>query len=78
MGKSPFLRRERSSDFSLRSMELRWPSHIGPRLKVGVLVEGNVWTPKLGVFVEDSSEKFRRPWVLSFLVFEKLHLQSKR
>ena len=38
--------RERNSNFSLRSTKLGWSSHIGPRLKVGVLVEGNVWTPK--------------------------------
>ena len=38
--------RERSSDFSLRSTELGWSSRVGSRLKVGVLVEGNTWTPK--------------------------------
>ena len=70
--------RERSSNFSLRSTELEWSSRIRPRLKVGVLVEGNVWTPKSGVLVGDSSEKFGRPWVSSFRVFEKLHFRSKR
>ena len=69
---------ERSSDFSLRSTELGWSSCVGPRLKVGVLVEGNAWTPKPGVFVGDSNGKFRRPWVSSFRVFKKLHLRSKR
>ena len=49
---------ERGSTFSLRSMELEWLSHVGPRLKVGVLVEGNVWTLKSRIFVEDSSGKF--------------------
>ena len=53
--------RERSSDFSLRSTELEWSSCVGPRLKVGVLVEGNVWTPKSRVFIIDTSEKFGRP-----------------
>ena len=55
-------RRERegkkSSDFSLRSTEFEWLSRIGPRLKVGVLIKGNAWTPKSRVFVEDSSEDF--------------------
>ena len=57
-GKIPFLHglhaqerekrgcRERSSYFPLRSTELGWSSRIGSRLKVGVLVEGNAWTPK--------------------------------
>ena len=70
--------RERRSDFSLRSTELGWSSNVGPRLKVGVLVEGNVWTPKSGVFVEDTSGKFKRLWVSSFRVFKKLLLRSQR
>ena len=70
--------RERSSDLSLRSTELGWSSHVGPRLKVEELVEGNKWTPKSGVSVGDTSGKFRRPWVSSFQVFEKLRLRSKR
>ena len=53
--------RERSSDFSLRSMELGWSSHVEPRPKFGVLFKGNGWTPKLGVFVGDSSGKFGMP-----------------
>ena len=52
--------KERSSNFSLRSTELEWPSRVGPRLKVGVLVKGNVWTPKSGVSVGDTSGKFGR------------------
>ena len=52
---------ERSYDFSLRSTELRWSSRAEPRIKVEVLVEGNAWTPKPGVFVRDSSGKFGRP-----------------
>ena len=55
---------KRSSDFSLRFMELGWSSHVGPRLKAGVLIEGNAWTPKSGVFVGDSSEEFRKSKVL--------------
>ena len=70
-------RGERGSTFSLGSMELGWSSCFGPRLKVGVLIEGNAWTPKQGVFVGDSSGKFGRPWVLSFPIFEKLRLLSK-
>ena len=70
--------RERSSDFSLRSAELQWSSRVGPRLKVEVLVEGNAWTLKSGVFVGDMSGKFGRLWVSSFRVFEKLRLRSKR
>ena len=47
--------RERSSDFSLRSTELGWSSRVEPRLKIGVLIEGNAWKPKPRVFVGDSS-----------------------
>ena len=90
MGKSPFFwsfmhkgreKRgcgERSSDFSLRFTELGWSSRVRPRLKVGVLVKGNAWTPKPGVFIGDSNIKFGRPWVSSFRVFKKLRLRSKR
>ena len=70
--------RERSFDFCLRSTELGWSSRVGPRLKVGVLVDDNAWTPKPGIFVGDSSKKFERPWVSSFRIFEKLCLRSKR
>ena len=70
--------RERSSDFSLRSTELGWFSCVEPRLIVGVLVEGNAWTPKIGVFVEDLSGKFGRQWISSFRVLEKICLRSKR
>ena len=55
--------RERTSDFSLRSTELRRLSRVRPRLKVRVLVEGNMWTPKPGFFVGDSSGKFGKPCV---------------
>ena len=55
--------RERSSDFSLRSTELGWLSRVGPRLKIEVLVEGNTWTLKSRIFVEDSSGSSGRPWV---------------
>ena len=49
---------KRGSTFSLRSKELGWSSRIEPRLKVGILVEGNAWTPKSGVFVGDMIEEF--------------------
>ena len=55
--------RERSSDFSLRSTKLGLSSLVGPRLKVGVLVEGNAWTPKSRIFVEDSSGSSGKLWV---------------
>ena len=66
------------SDFSLLSTELEWSSRVGPRLKVGALVEGITWTPKPGVLARDSSGKFGRSWVLSFRVFKKLRLRSER
>ena len=44
------------STFSPRSTELGWSSHVGPRLKVEVLVEGNTGTTKSRFFVRDSSE----------------------
>ena len=57
-------RREREgkggSIFSLRSTEFGSLSYVGPRLKVGVLVEDNAWTPKSRVFVGDSSEEFEK------------------
>ena len=36
---------ERSSTFSLRFTAIGGSVFVGPRLKVGVLVEGNTWTP---------------------------------
>ena len=69
--------RERSSTFSLRSTGLdRLTS--SQDLKVKVLVESNAWTPKSRMFVEDSRGKFGRPWVLSFRVFGRFGLLSKR
>ena len=55
---------KRNFEFSLRSTELEWLSHVGPRLKVGVLIEGNTWTLKSGVFVKDLSEEFGKSKVL--------------
>ena len=46
------------SIFFLGSTELKWSSNVGLRLKVGVFVEGNTWTPKSRVFIGDSSEEF--------------------
>ena len=54
-------RRERegeSSNFSLRSMEIRWSEFVGPRTKVHLLNEGYVWVPKAQDYSEDSSEEF--------------------
>ena len=70
--------RERRFDFSLRSTKLGWLSRVGPRVKVEVLIEGNVWTPKPRVFAGNSSGMFGRLWVSSFRVFKKLCLRSKR
>ena len=47
--------RERRFDFSLRSTKLDWLSRLGLRVKVEVLIEGNVWTPKPRVFIGNSS-----------------------
>ena len=49
--------RERSSDFSLKSMKLWLSFRVGPRLKVGVLIEGNAWTQNSRIFVEDLRRK---------------------
>ena len=54
---------ERSSTFSLRFTAIGDSVSVGLRLIVGVLVEGNVWTPKSRIFVEDSSGSSGRLWV---------------
>ena len=54
------------STFSLRSTELGWSSRVRPRLKVGVLVKGNAWTPKLGVFIGDLTDEFGKSKVSGF------------
>ena len=69
---------ERSSTLSLRFMVIDGSVSIGPRLKVGVLVEGNAWTPKSRIFVNDSSGSSGRPWVLGLRDSKKFHLRSKR
>ena len=46
---------ERGSTFSLRFTAIGSLVYVGPRLKVGVLVEGNAWTLKSRIFVEYSS-----------------------
>ena len=46
---------ERSSTFSLRFTAINGSVSVGPRLKVGVLVEGNAWTLKSRIFVKESS-----------------------
>ena len=46
---------ERSSTFSLRFMVIGGSVSIRPRLKVRVLVDGNAWTSKSRILVEDSS-----------------------
>ena len=76
--KIPFLvlherRRERererggeSSNFSLRSMEIRWSEFVGPRTKVLLLNEGYVWVPKARDYSKDSSEEFGKSKVSGF------------
>ena len=52
--------RERSSNFSLRSMKIGWSSSDGPRVKIRVLDEGYAWRP------ETQEEVFAKlPWVIS-------------
>ena len=69
---------EISSTFSLRFTAIGSSVSVGTRLKVGVLVEGNAWTPKSRIFVEDSSRSSGRPWVLGHRDSKKFHLRSKR
>ena len=68
---------ERSSTFSLRFMAIDGSVSIGPRLKVGVLVEGNMWTPKSRIFVEDSSGSSGRSWFSGLPDSKKFRLRSK-
>ena len=69
---------ERSSTFSLRFTAIGGSVSVGLRLKVGVLVEGNVWTPKSRIFVEDSSGSSVRSWVSGLRDSKKFRLRSKR
>ena len=55
-----------SSNFSLRSMEIRWSEFVGPRTKVHLLNEGYVWVPKARDYSKDSSEEFGKSKVLGF------------
>ena len=48
----------RSSNFSLRSMEIRWSVFVGPKTKVHLLEEGYAWIPKTRDFVQDSRKEF--------------------
>ena len=70
--------RERSYDFSLRSTELKWSSRVRLRLKVGVLVEGNAWTPKSRIFVEDLNGSSGKLWVSGLRDSKNFRLRSKR
>ena len=69
---------EKSSTFSLRFTAIGGSVSIEPRLKVGVLVEGNAWTPKSRIFVEDSSGSSGKPWVSGLRNSKKFYLLSKR
>ena len=50
--------RERSSNFSLRSMKIGWSSSDGPRFKVEVLSEGYAWIPETSSFSKVSRGRF--------------------
>ena len=69
---------ERSSTFSLRFTAIGGSVSVGPRLKVGVLVEGNAWTSKSRIFVENLSGSSGRPWVSGLWDSKKFCLRSKR
>ena len=55
--------RERSSNFSLRSMELGCSVFVGPRTKGHLCHESYAWVPKTKDFTEDSIEEYGRSWV---------------
>ena len=69
---------ERSSTLFLRFAAIGDSVSVWARLKVGVLIEGNVWTPKSRIFVEDSSGSWGRPWVSDLREFKKFRLSPKR
>ena len=69
---------ERTSTFSLRFTAIGGLVSVGPRLKVGVLVEGNAKTPKSRIFIEDSSGSLGRPWVSGLRDSKNFCLHSKR
>ena len=69
---------KRSYTFSLRFTAIGGSVSIGLRRKVGVLIEGNTWTPKSRIFVEDSSGSSGRPWVSDLRDSKKFRLRSKR
>ena len=69
---------ERSSTFSLRFTAIGGSVSVGPRLKIGVLVKGNVWTLKSRIFVEDSRGSSERPWLSGLWDSKKFRLRSKR
>ena len=69
---------ESNSTFSLRFTTIGGSVSVGPRLKVGVLVEGNAWTPKSRIFVEDSSGSSGRLWVSGLRDSKKFRLPFKR
>ena len=55
--------RERSSNFSLRSMELGCSIFVGLRTKVHLHDESYAWVRETKDFAEDSSKELRRSWV---------------
>ena len=50
--------RERSSNFSLRSMKIGWSSSDRPRFKVGVLGKGYAWILETPSFAKVSLGRF--------------------
>ena len=69
---------ERSSTFSLRFTAIDGSVFVEPRIKVGVLVEGNAWTLKSRIFLKDSSGSSGRPCVAGLQDSKKFRLRSKR
>ena len=52
--------REKSSNFSLRSIKIGWLSSNGSRFKVGVLGEGYAWIPETLSFAKVLGGRFRK------------------
>ena len=69
---------ERSSTLSLRFTAIGDSVSVEPRIKVEVLVEGNMWTPKSRIFAKDSSGSSGRSWVSGLRDSKKFRLLSKR
>ena len=65
-------RKERNSNFSLRSTEFRRSEFVGPRTKVHLLDEGYAWVPKTRDFAKDSSYEFGKKRELGLVSFKTI------